>query len=123
MAINVRVTFRNVPSARALEAIALGCVDDLVDLWPRLTSCDVVIDAPHKHSRHGRAFRVEVRLAGPNLQLAVGASAKHTASDPYHAMHEAFRAARRSLVDHIHGWRSRDRSTIRRPSRGQRVAV
>jgi len=90
--------------------------------FDRITSCRVMIEAPHRHHRRGEAFHVRIELGVPGKELVVGheptlhAIAKHDDEaqrrkdleieaphkDVYVALRDAFKAMRRQLQDYVH---------------------
>ncbi len=89
--------------------------------FERITSCRVVIEAPHRHHQHGELFRVRVELAVPGTELVVNheptphatlsreeslALSKKIEVHPEHkdiyvAVRDAFSSARRQLQDYV----------------------
>jgi ribosome-associated translation inhibitor RaiA len=69
----------------------------LEQFYERITACHVAIEKPHRHHVHGSPFFIHIALIVPGTQIAV--SNQHH-EDPYVALSDAFRAARRQLVDH-----------------------
>jgi cold shock CspA family protein len=68
----------------------------------RITGCRVTVDAPHRRRRKGRLYRVRVTLHVPRGELAVArnCSRHHAHEDLQVAIHDAFDAARRELMDY-----------------------
>jgi cold shock CspA family protein len=101
MQVPVRITFKNLDPSPALEADVRERVDQLEKFYPRLTGCHVVIEAPHRHHRQGRHYHVHIDLTAPGAEIVAGRSPpEHGAhEDPYVAVRDAFRAARRELMD------------------------
>ena len=64
-----------------------------------IVSCRVSIEAPHRHQHQGGLYRVTVDIGAPGAHIVVGRSPDaHAAhADPYVALRDAFRAARRRL--------------------------
>ncbi len=69
-------------------------------LCPKLTSCQVTIDSPHRHKTHGREFRVRIELGIPGSVLVV--TGDHDREDAYAAVNAAFSHAERQLADSVH---------------------
>lgn len=112
----LQITFRHMDFSPAVEARILAEVEALERAYERITSCRVVVEAPHHHRERGQTFKVSLELHVPGRQihvnhgpafLAEGEAAcekKHEAeqghSDVYVAVRDAFAAARRQLQDH-----------------------
>lgn len=87
-----------------------------------ITSCRVMVEAPHRHHRHGDAFHIRIELGVPGKELVVGheptlrSALKQEGEaqwsknmeidgphkDVYVAIRDAFRAMRRQLQDYVH---------------------
>lgn len=68
---------------------------------PHLTSCRVVLSAPHHHQHKGRLYSVRIDLTVPGAEIAVNRehSLDRTHEDLRVAIRDAFDAARRRLED------------------------
>lgn len=101
MNVPVQVTFRNLDTSPAVEADVLRRAAMLERFHPRLQSCRIVLEAPHRHRRHGAPYRVRIDMVVPGAELVVGRNpTEHAAhADIYVAVRDAFRAARRELMD------------------------
>ena len=97
----VQVTFRNLEPSAAVETDVLRRAAMLERYHPRLQSCRVAVEAPHRHRRKGAPYRVRIDMVVPGAELVVGRNpTEHAAhSDVYVAVRDAFRAARRELMD------------------------
>jgi ribosome-associated translation inhibitor RaiA len=75
---------------------------ELEKVFDRITSCRVMIEAPHQHQRKGRLFHVRVDLTVPGGELLVrrDPAEHHAHKDVYVAIRDAFDAAVRQLEDH-----------------------
>lgn len=99
MATPVRITFRDMDPTPTVETRIKEAVEKLSALTGGITSCHVVVEAPHKHHHKGRLFHVCIDLTVPGKEIAVG---RHHAerishTDVFVALRDAFRAARRAL--------------------------
>ena len=90
--------------------------------FDRITSCRVMVEAPHRHHRRGDPFHVRIELGVPGKELVVGheptlhAITSHDDEaqrrkdleiegphkDVYVALRDAFKAMRRQLQDYVH---------------------
>jgi ribosome-associated translation inhibitor RaiA len=81
---------------------------DLERLCDRITSCRVVIDAPHQHHHRGKTYHVSIELSVPGAEIVVNRDPgrDHAHEDVYVAIRDAFDAASRQLksaVGRSHG--------------------
>lgn len=87
----------------ALETLVRGCADELETIFDRIVSCRVTLEAPNHHQHHGGVYKVRIEISVPGDHIVVDRSpieqATHTDVDV--AIHDAFRAARRQLEDHV----------------------
>jgi len=105
------------------EAVAARINAEVAKLdryYGRITSCRVLVEAPHRHHRRGEAFHVRIEMGvpgegivvkhAPSLRCALGENddakwAKHLESevphkDMYVTIRDAFKAVRRQLEDY-----------------------
>lgn len=88
--------------------------------FDRITSCRVVVEAPHRHHKRGELFHVRIELGVPGTELVVSHEpsppadltrdeathlSKHSEAHPEHkdvyvAVRDAFGIARRQLQDY-----------------------
>lgn len=100
MNIPIEITFRDMTTSPALESAireAVGKLEDVVSIQ----RCAVVVQRPHKHQRNHTPFTVHlsITIPGHNVSIARGGSVEY--QDPYLAVADAFRAARRELLDFV----------------------
>jgi ribosome-associated translation inhibitor RaiA len=114
----LQVSYRNMDSSEALSTRIREEAQKLETFYPRMTSCRVVVDAPHRHHKCVVSYHVTVEMGVPGGPLVVrhepslhnglqnGAKqSKHDEAalrhkDVYVAVTDAFKAARRQLQDH-----------------------
>ena len=116
----LQITFRHMEVSPAVEARISDEVAALERYFERITSCRVVVEAPHQHHQRGRGFHVSINLHVPGREIVVNhepslhstlarAEAaeleKHDETHPDHkdifvAIRDAFAAARRQLEDY-----------------------
>ena len=96
------VTFHNMERSDAVEARIREKVDKLETFHDRITSCHVVVEAPHRRHHKGKRYKVEIVLEVPGGEIAVSrAPGKNFAhEDIYVAIRDSFAAAQRQLQDH-----------------------
>jgi len=98
----LNITFRDTEASPALEARIRHEAEHLARRAPRLTRCDVVLEAPHRHKHQGMLWRVHIRLGLPGGEVVVTHEGPH---DHAHesaavALRDAFRAAERQVEKH-----------------------
>ena len=94
----ITTTFRDMPPSASLQAAAERWVRRLEQVYDRIVDCHVVIERPHRHHLNGSPFQIHIVTSVPGDRLAVS---HQTNKDVYVALGDAFRAARRQLLDHI----------------------
>jgi ribosome-associated translation inhibitor RaiA len=117
----VQITYRNMEHSEAVTARIHEEADKLDEFFPRITSCRVVVEAPHRHKKSGELFHLRIDLAVPGREIVVShepspraalsrgdeaALEKHTEIHPEHkdvyvAIRDAFGSARRQLQDYV----------------------
>lgn len=122
MKTSTQITFRHMPVSPAVEARIHEEVSALEQCYSRITSCHVVIEAPHLHHQRGRGFHIHIDLRVPGSEIIVNREpslhgtvaksdqatwAKHLETQPEHkdiyvSLRDAFASARRQLEDHAH---------------------
>ena len=98
----LRLTFREIEASPAIEDDIRARVAELEHVSDDLVSCDVVVEAPHRHHHPGRVYHVRIRLvaAGKEIVVSRDPAEAHAHEDLYVAIRDAFGAARRQLEDH-----------------------
>jgi ribosome-associated translation inhibitor RaiA/cold shock CspA family protein len=104
MQIPVDITYKEMEPTDALDLRIREWVAKLERVYDRITRCEVIVDAPHRHHRRGREYHVRVRLTVPGGRELVsshdpGPDGAH--EDIYVALRDAFTAIRRQLEDHV----------------------
>lgn len=103
MSIPLEMTFRHLDRSEHIEALAQAHVKRLADVYDRIVSCQVIIDAPHQHHRKGNHYHVDIHLTVPRRQLIVDSHpTEHDAAQNLAAaVHEAFDNMRRQLHEYV----------------------
>jgi ribosome-associated translation inhibitor RaiA len=122
----IPITFRNILPSQAIEDNTREKASKLESFYDRIMSCRVIVEAPHRHHRKGKAYEVRIDLTVPGGELVINRSpkrlnaaksrlaeppetklieshepSKHGAHrDVYVAIRDAFNAAGRKLQDH-----------------------
>lgn len=120
MIIPVQITFRNIPSSEAVAARVQEEAEKLDEFYPRITSCRVIIEAPHRHHKWGEQLHIRIELGVPGTEIVVrhepslhnavqrgvaGEWEKHLEAHPQSkdinvVIRDAFKSARRQLQDY-----------------------
>ncbi|MDZ4403626.1 HPF/RaiA family ribosome-associated protein [Prosthecobacter sp.] len=115
-----QITFRHMDVSPAVEARIREEVAALGHYFNRITSCRVVVEAPHQHHQRGKGFHISIDLHVPGSEIVVnhepslhgtvansetGEWEKHLETQPDHkdiyvSIRDAFAAARRRLEDY-----------------------
>ena len=119
--IPVQITFRHMEPSPAVEARILEEASDLDRYFDRITNCQVVVEAPHRHRQPGgRTFHIGIEISVPGTRLVVshepslhstmvqtgtGEAEKRLETQPDHkdvygCIRDAFKTARRRLEDY-----------------------
>jgi ribosomal subunit interface protein len=103
MQIPLQITFHNIEHSDAVEAKIREKAQKLERFAEHITSCRVVVEAPHKHHHKGNLYTVAVDITLPGEEILANRHPdKHQAhQDVYVAMRDAFDAARRQLEDYV----------------------
>jgi len=105
MILPVQTTFRNMERSAAVAALVQEEADKLDRYFHRITSCRVIVEAPHRRHRYGDPFYIRIELGVPGKELVVihEPTLKHEGQhkDVYVAIRDAFKAMRRQLQDHV----------------------
>jgi len=101
MKLPLQIAFRNMDPSPAVEAAVQERARKLDRFFGRIMACRVTVEAPHRHRRKGKLFRVRIDLTFPGGEIAVNRAGPqdHAHEDVYVAMRDAFAAAARMLED------------------------
>ncbi len=115
----IETMFRGVRPTEALRHDVATWAAKLETAYDGIMRCDVVIEAPHKHHRKGRHYRVRISLAVPGDTIVISHDSGSDAhADAHVAVRDAFHAARRRIED----WVRRDlrhESKLHEPAHGR----
>lgn len=114
------ITYRDLTPSPAIEGFVRRWASRLETVYDRVERCQVVIERPHQHHRHGQRYHVRVTLAvpGPDIEVSRDHALDGAHEDLYVAIRDAFRAARRQLEDHARRQRA-DVKTHVEPEHGR----
>lgn len=107
MQIPLQITFKNMESSPAVEDAIRERAAKLEKIYPRITSCRVVIESPHRRHQKGKLFAVRVDMTVPGEEIVVSRDPGRNGAyeDVYVAIRDAFDAAKRELQDHARRFR------------------
>ncbi|HLV66472.1 MAG TPA: HPF/RaiA family ribosome-associated protein [Polyangiaceae bacterium] len=99
----LQITFRDMPSSPALIAKIEARVEKLERICGRITSCRVVVQAPHRSQHKGGLFTITIELSCPGAEILASRDAGRNPAheDAYVAVRDAFDAVERRLEDSI----------------------
>ena len=143
MDIPLTITFRNMTPSASVEKQVREKAEKLGSFCDRITSCRVIVEAPHRHHHKGKAFQVRIDLSVPGKEIVINHAPKqlaavkltaasasendlvesHEASkqgahaDVYVAIRDAFDAAGRKLQDYVR----RQRGAVKKHERATHV--
>jgi len=102
MILPLQITFRHMDRSPALEARIRELAARFDRFSEHIMRCHVIIE-PLPHHQHQGAlydFRIDITLPGAEIAIRHARPADHAHEDPYVALRDAFRAARRKLEDY-----------------------
>ena len=65
------ISFRNMEPSDAIEADVRDHIAKLEEVYDRITSCKVVVTAPHQEAPTGEPYHVRIYLAVPQHDIVV----------------------------------------------------
>ena len=97
----VRITFKEMEPSDAVETWVEMRAAKLEKFYSPIIHCNVVIEAPDRHSHHGGLYGVHIDITVPGHEVVVSHQGPKDQAheDVYVALRDAFRAARRQLQD------------------------
>ena len=103
MQIPLQITFRHLDHSDAIEADIRDKAQKLELFADNITSCRVVVEAPHQHHHKGRIYSVAVDITVPGGEIVASRhpDKRHAHEDVYVAIRDAFNAANRQLEDYV----------------------
>lgn len=102
MKIPLQITFRQMEPSPALESRIRELADRLEKFSEHIVRCHVIVESPARHQHQGGLydFRIDITLPDQEIAIRHARPADHSHADPYVALRDAFRAARRKLEDY-----------------------
>jgi ''Cold-shock'' DNA-binding domain./Sigma 54 modulation protein / S30EA ribosomal protein. len=98
MILPLDITIHGIGHSDAIEAKIRERAQKLNQFCPRVTRCEVWINAPHGHHKKGDIYDIRLRMTVPGEELVVDHQPER--DDVYVAIRESFDAARRQLEDY-----------------------
>jgi len=120
MQLPLQISFRQMDPSPALEARIRELAARLEKFSGQIMRCHIIVEpAPH-HQHQGGLYDFHIDITLPDQEIAVHRAhpADHAHEDPYVALRDAFRAARRRLEDYERK-RRLDVKTHPGPARGR----
>jgi cold shock CspA family protein len=102
MQVPLQIRFHGTDPSPAIEAKVREYADKLEHYCDRIIGCRVAIESLHQHHEQGNLYSAKLWITVPDGEIAVthDPGRDHRHEDPYVAVHDAFRAARRQLEDY-----------------------
>jgi len=76
MEIPLKITFRDMPLSKAVEATIREKAAKLESFYDRIMSCRVMVEAPHRHHHKGKAYQVRIDITVPGGELVINRAPK-----------------------------------------------
>ena len=93
----VDITYRGMDPSPAVNDWIERWAERLHRAFERIEHCAVVVEIPHRHQQRGRTFQVHLHITVARRTIAI--TRDHGHESAYVAVADAFRAARRELLD------------------------
>jgi ribosomal subunit interface protein len=95
------ISFKNIAPSEAVESHVRRRLVDLEKRFARIVDCEVIIEAPQRRKQSGRQFKVHLKVGipGPDIHVTRVVQQGAAAEDVNLAIHEAFDAAARLLIE------------------------
>ncbi len=102
MIIPLQITFRHMDPSAAMEARIRELAARLDKYSEHIMRCHVIVEPPPRHQHQGALHDIRIDITLPHEEIAIRHAhpASHAHEDPYVALRDAFRAARRKLEDY-----------------------
>ena len=102
MILPLQITFRHMEPSPALEDRIRKLASRFDRFSAHIMRCHVIVEPPahHKHQGFLYDFRIDITLPGGEIAIRHAHPADQAHENPYVALRDAFRAARRQLEDY-----------------------
>jgi len=103
MQIPLLITYRDMEPSEAIDIKIREKAQKLETFAEHITSCRVIVEAPHKHQHKGKIYvvKIDVTLPGEEIVASRDPGKNHAHEDVYVALRDAFSAVRRQLEDYV----------------------
>ena len=98
MKIPLQITTRNVSLSEAAEQTIRDKAAKLDTFHDRITSCRVLVEAPHRHKHQGILYNVLIDITVPGNEIVVK---REPHEDLYVSIRDSFDAARQQLQEAV----------------------
>ena len=100
---SVRITYHGMDRPSAIDALIWERADKLFQVFDRISSCRVVVEAPHRSHHKGNTYAVRIELHVPGDVLVVSRDHHNDAAqeDLSSAVRQAFQIALRMLRHYV----------------------
>jgi ribosomal subunit interface protein len=95
----LQITIRDIPHTEILEDQIREKADKLEHFCDRIIRCRVVLDMPQRSQHQGKKYNVRIDIKVPKEELVIN---RLPNENVFTALDEAFDAARRKLLRHMH---------------------
>ena len=68
---SLKITFKNIPPSAAIESHIREAAKKLESFWDKIIACRVLVEAPHRHHRKGKQYKVRIDLTMPGGTIAI----------------------------------------------------
>jgi len=96
MQLPLKITDRSMDLSEAAREDIREKSELLKKYYDRISRCEVIVDAPHRHRSKGLLYEVRINITAPDAEMIIK---RETDEDIYVAIRDAFDAARRRLED------------------------
>src|SRR3954447_25582984 len=100
MAVPVQITFRDIPPSASIAAHVERRAEKLETFFDRMSKCHVVVEEPHRHSRQGKKYRVEIDMHVPGKELVISRNPEDSKENIHATIDIAFDEAERLLEEY-----------------------
>ncbi|PWU22450.1 MAG: 30S ribosomal protein S30 [Bdellovibrio sp.] len=99
----LQIQFRDIEKSDFIFNDVWEHTEKLERFFDRITSCQVVVSAPHQRHHRGRIYHIQIRLHLPGRDIVISTEPEknHAHEDVYVAIRDAFDAARRQLEEGV----------------------
>jgi ribosome-associated translation inhibitor RaiA len=91
-----KMAFHDIPPSAGLQAAAERWVSRLEQVYDQIAGCFVTIERPHRGHLSASPFQIRITIGVPGTRLSV---AHQSSKDAYVAIADAFRDARKQLLE------------------------